>query len=145
MEYEYREEEVPMIAEKVLSAAKKAPEGMAAVVALQGDLGAGKTTLTKAIGKMLGIEEELASPTFIIMRRHDAAHPRFKTLYHIDAYRLENGAEMEKLGFREMLSDKDALVIVEWPEKIESAMPEGAIRAHITHVSEGFRKIQIDS
>ncbi len=143
MEKEYREEEVPEIAQTIVEQLLSCSYDGASVLALSGDLGAGKTTLTKAIGAFLGIHEELASPTFIIMRRHETAHPVFKTLYHIDAYRLKSADEILKLGFAEILKEKDALVVVEWPELVESAIPKDAVRIEITHVSEGFRKVRI--
>ncbi len=97
------------------------------VLALQGDLGAGKTAFVKEIGKVLTIEETITSPTFVIMKSYPIkSHPFFKTLTHIDAYRIESDDEMRVLGFEELLKDPTRLVCIEWPEKIERLIPEDA-------------------
>ncbi len=114
----------------------------ATVLALQGDLGAGKTTLTQAIGRALGIEEKIPSPTFLVMRSYQAAHPRFKRLVHIDAYRLEDPRELEILHFDELLQDKDTLIAIEWPERI-GKIPEGAVRIKLEDEGEGVRRIEV--
>jgi len=102
----------------------------AAVIALQGNLGAGKTTFTQGFARGLGIKRRMASPTFIIMRRF--AIPRgkktratapFKNLYHIDAYRLKKIDSLEPLGLKEIFADPTSLILIEWPEKIKKALP----------------------
>lgn len=90
-------------------------EGMC--ITLNGDLGAGKTTLTKSIGKALGVKKTISSPTFTILKIYQGNLP----LYHIDAYRLE-GLDQD-LGFEEML-DGDGVAIVEWGEFIEDILPK---------------------
>jgi tRNA threonylcarbamoyladenosine biosynthesis protein TsaE len=99
----------------------KAKSG-ATVVLLSGNLGAGKTTFTKALAEELNIEEEITSPTFVIRKRYELKKNDFKNLIHIDAYRLESGEEIQALEFEEDIKDKDNLVLIEWPEKIESAI-----------------------
>lgn len=90
-------------------------EGMC--ITLNGDLGAGKTTLTKSIGKALGVTKTISSPTFTILKIYQGNLP----LYHIDAYRLE-GLDQD-LGFEEML-EGDGVAIVEWGEYIEDILPK---------------------
>ena len=90
-------------------------EGMC--ITLNGDLGAGKTTLTKSIGKGLGVNKTISSPTFTILKIYQGNLP----LYHIDAYRLE-GLDQD-LGFEEML-EGDGVAIVEWGEFIEDILPK---------------------
>lgn len=90
-------------------------EGMC--ITLNGDLGAGKTTLTKSIGKALGVKKTISSPTFTILKIYQGNLP----LYHIDAYRLE-GLDQD-LGFEEML-EGDGVAIVEWGEYIEDILPK---------------------
>ena len=90
-------------------------EGMC--ITLNGDLGAGKTTLTKSIGKALGVTKTISSPTFTILKIYQGNLP----LYHIDAYRLE-GLDQD-LGFEEML-EGDGVAIVEWGEFIEDILPK---------------------
>jgi tRNA threonylcarbamoyladenosine biosynthesis protein TsaE len=105
----------------------------AQVIALIGDLGAGKTAFTKELAKLLGIAYEITSPTFVIMKSYEIpAHPFFKKLVHIDAYRIEADDEMRVLGFNEILSDPTNLVCIEWPEKIENLIPKDAYTVSLT-------------
>ena len=89
------------------------------VIVLNGDLGAGKTTFTKGIAKGLGIKEIIKSPTFTIIREYqDGRLP----LYHMDAYRLENGGA-EDLGLDEYF-DADGVSVVEWAQFAEDELPD---------------------
>lgn len=85
-------------------------------ITLSGDLGAGKTTLTKAIGKAIGVTKTINSPTFTILKIYHGKFP----LYHIDAYRLE-GIEQD-LGFEEFI-EGDGVCIIEWPDFMASQLP----------------------
>lgn len=97
----------------------------ACVIGLSGDLGAGKTAFVKALGDLLGVKDEITSPTFVIMKSYDIkTHPFLRTLTHIDAYRIESEDEMRVLGFSELLKDSERLVCIEWPEKIEHVLPK---------------------
>lgn len=89
-------------------------EGMC--ITLSGDLGAGKTTLTKSIGKAIGVTKTINSPTFTILKIYQGKFP----LYHIDAYRLE-GIEQD-LGFEEFI-EGDGVCIIEWPDFMASQLP----------------------
>ena len=99
----------------------------AIVLALQGDLGAGKTTFTQGFGRGLGIKRKMASPTFILMRRFSINHLPFTNLYHIDAYRLKKLDSLEVLGLKEIFADPKNIVLIEWPEKIKKALPKGTM------------------
>lgn len=96
----------------------------ATVVGLYGELGAGKTTFMKYFAKALGVTEEIQSPTFIIMRIFNFQFSIFKKLIHVDAYRLESGEELLKLGWAELISDPKNLICIEWPEKVAEVMPK---------------------
>ncbi len=98
------------------------------VVALSGDLGAGKTTFVQHIAKALGVEETVASPTFVIEKIYALAGQTFDRLVHIDAYRLDGAHELEKLGWQELLADPGNLILIEWPERVEAIIPADAIR-----------------
>lgn len=89
------------------------------LIALTGDLGAGKTTLSKAIAKGMGIEEDLTSPTFTIVNEYHEP----KTLYHFDVYRINDEDEMYEIGYEEYFYGK-GICIVEWANLIESLMPD---------------------
>lgn len=119
------------------------------VVGLYGDLGAGKTSFMKFIAKEFGIEEEIKSPTFVIMKIYDIAGKsedakffNFSKLIHIDAYRIEDSKEMEVLGWEKIISDPQNLIFVEWPEKIAEIMPPHT-KIFFEHISETERKIKI--
>jgi len=90
------------------------------VLALVGDLGAGKTTLTKYIAKGLGITEMITSPTFTIMNEYLGGR---MPLYHVDAYRLENEEAALDIGLDEYFY-KDGLCVIEWADLIEGILPE---------------------
>ncbi len=109
-------------------------EGMC--ITLNGDLGAGKTTLTKSIGKAMGITKTISSPTFTILKIYQGELP----LYHIDAYRLE-GLDQD-LGFEEML-EGDGVAIVEWGEFIEDILPKERLDITIYAGNEEERTFEI--
>jgi tRNA threonylcarbamoyladenosine biosynthesis protein TsaE len=104
----------------------------ATVLALKGDLGAGKTTFTQALARELGVQDAVQSPTYVLMKSYplelsDAGantNKKFTKLVHIDAYRLERPEEFDVLRPQEFLSDPHALVVVEWPEKLEGRLPK---------------------
>jgi len=86
------------------------------IIALEGDLGAGKTVLAQGIGMGWGATTRLISPTFVIVRRHDCPQGGVY-LYHIDLYRLESELEIEGLGLYDMLGEDWAICMIEWPER----------------------------
>ncbi len=94
------------------------------VVGLSGNLGAGKTAFTKCIAKSLGVEETVTSPTFVIEKIYELENQKFSHLIHIDAYRLESGEELLNLGWQRIISDPKNMILIEWPEKVSSVMPE---------------------
>jgi tRNA threonylcarbamoyladenosine biosynthesis protein TsaE len=118
------------------------------LVVLLGDLGAGKTTLTKGIAAGLGAtaEEDVTSPTFTLI--HEYGGRRAKTpVYHVDLYRIENARELETLGLEDMLAER-AVVIVEWGEKLGPALRQFApghrlVEIRLTAPSDTTRHIEI--
>ena len=105
--------------------------GEVLIIALSGDLGAGTTTFTQQLAKSLGVTEPITSPTFTIMKQYELTHDQFDTLVHIDAYRFDNENEAEPLRLREVFAEPRTIVCVEWPEQIESYIPEAAVHVHI--------------
>lgn len=103
-----------------------------ALITLSGDLGAGKTTLTKSIGKALGVKKVINSPTFTILKSYKGTLP----LYHIDAYRLEGISQ--DLGFEEVF-DADGVCVIEWPHYIESQLPKQRLEIEILRSGEEER------
>ncbi len=101
----------------------------ATVIGLYGDLGSGKTTFMKFFAEHFGVEEDVQSPTFVIMKIYKILSsklqaPSFSKLIHIDAYRLDSGQELLNLGFQEILSDPRNIVCIEWPERVSEVLPK---------------------
>ena len=98
----------------------------ATVVALSGELGAGKTTFAQALAKALGVEDTVNSPTFVIEKIYALQDQQWKRLIHIDAYRLLKADELRHLGWDELVQSGGTLILIEWPEHVEGAIPGGA-------------------
>lgn len=115
------------------------------VVALKGDLGAGKTTFIQGIAKGLGIKERVTSPTFIIMRTYDAKSSGYDNFYHVDLYRLERNleAEIDNLGLGDIIKSGKSIVVIEWAEKIAGFLPDNTRWINIKHIEGDKRKIII--
>lgn len=108
------------------------PRDGATVLALHGNLGAGKTTLTQSIARSLAITDTVRSPTFVIMQSYAiSGHPHFTYLTHIDAYRIEDEAELRILGWEELLLHRGRLIVIEWPERVAGLIPPHAHHVHI--------------
>lgn len=117
-----------------LSSIKKA---RATVIALEGNLGAGKTTFTQGFAEALGIKEHVLSPTFVLMKiyaiRNKQKAINKKHLVHIDCYRLDSLKDLSHLGFKNLLKDKDAVILIEWADRIKKLIPRNALRIKFTH------------
>jgi tRNA threonylcarbamoyladenosine biosynthesis protein TsaE len=106
----------------------------------QAPMGAGKTTLIAAIGKAMGIQEAMSSPTFSIMNEYQA---QGKLIYHMDWYRLENEADARQAGVEAALEEAD-ISLVEWPEKAPNLVPDNAVVMHIEILDPNRRRIYIN-
>ena len=119
------------------------PKGdIATVVGLYGDLGAGKTSFTQGVAKALNISESIVSPTFIIMKFYPVSVGGFDNMIHIDAYRLDKPEELLFLNWQEIISNPKNLVLIEWPERVSSIMPEH-IKINFSHIESDGRKIDV--
>ena len=107
------------------------------IILLNGDLGAGKTTLTQFIGKAIGVKRNINSPTFNIIKSYQGN--AFK-LHHMDCYRLEDSEE--DLGFDEYFEDQ-AVTLIEWSEFIESFLPNNHLTINIKTINETTRNIEM--
>jgi tRNA threonylcarbamoyladenosine biosynthesis protein TsaE len=136
----------------------------ATVVALDGNLGSGKTTFSQGLARALGIKEKVLSPTFVLVkiyniyssslsRRHRKDSSRFRSnrktpgfnrLIHVDCYRLKSSKDLLHLGFKNFLRDKDAIIVIEWASRIRKLLPRGAVWIKFEHTEkarERFIKI----
>lgn len=141
------QEELAIAAEKALDAvSSRMKEGSAGVLALKGDLGAGKTAFTQALARLLGIQEDVTSPTFVVMKQYEIddtkkVNTTFTKLVHIDAYRIDDIDEMRPLRFEELLHEQGTLICIEWAERIASLLPADALFIDIATTGETSRDI----
>jgi tRNA threonylcarbamoyladenosine biosynthesis protein TsaE len=124
------------LADAAASLARELRPGM--VVALEGDLGAGKTTFVAALVRALGNPADVSSPTFTFWHRYGGSPP----LEHLDLYRVESANELTELGLEEAFAP-DGIAFVEWPDRIPGLVPPGAMRVRLTGSGEGPREIEI--
>lgn len=110
------------------------------VVALTGDLGAGKTRFCKGIGAALGISpDRVVSPTFTIITEHEGNPP----LVHVDVYRFDTPGEAAGIGLDETLSGNEGVCVVEWAEKLGDLLPTDCIRVTFTISGDDSREIEV--
>jgi tRNA threonylcarbamoyladenosine biosynthesis protein TsaE len=108
------------------------------VVALYGEMGAGKTTFTKAVCKALGVPDSVNSPTFTIINEYRGGND--EPIYHFDFYRINKLEEAFDIGFEEFV-DSGYLCLIEWPEKIEQILPHNCLKVHISVLDNGSREV----
>jgi tRNA threonylcarbamoyladenosine biosynthesis protein TsaE len=112
-------------------------------VALLGDLGAGKTQFVRGMLKGLGGNpRSVSSPTFVLLNVYETG--RLK-VYHLDAYRVAGAEDFEAIGFAELLDDPNAIVVVEWPGRIEALLPSKRVNVIIQSTGEADRTIDIQT
>lgn len=100
------------------------------IIALQGELGSGKTTLAQAICRGVGIREDVTSPTFSLVNEYQIAG---RSLFHLDLYRLNGPADLTNLAWDDIINSGQT-VIVEWPERAGDRMPDDAVRIRLDYV-----------
>jgi len=125
---------------EALARSLPAPEVCPLVIWLQGDLGAGKTTLCRAILRGLGWQGAVRSPTYTLMEPYSLPHRRISEVLHLDLYRLSDPAELEFLGLQDGL-DQPALWLVEWPEKGRGYLPSADLLLTLTPAGEDARRL----
>lgn len=111
------------------------------VVALSGKMGAGKTTLTSAMMRVLGMDDEASSPTFAIVNEYHSSKTG-QTVYHFDFYRLESPAEALEIGIEDYW-ESGSLCIMEWTENIEAILPDDTLTVEIRELDDHSREITI--
>ncbi len=116
------------------------------VLAMTGDLGAGKTAFTKGLAKGLAIDKIVTSPTFVLMKTYKIGKlkkTKVKSLIHIDAYRLNNGDELEAIGVKDYFNDKGCVTVIEWSERVKDILPREAIKLDFRVIKDDSREIKI--
>jgi len=109
------------------------------VLALSGDLGAGKTALIKGVARGLGVTRDVTSPTFTLVHEYSGGH---LPLFHIDLYRLDTIEQALAVGIEDYFGGS-GVTAIEWAEKIESLLPENTTRIRITTLGETARRIEV--
>lgn len=110
------------------------------IIAMQGTLAAGKTTITKGIAEALGVKDNITSPTFCLISEYEGKMP----LYHMDVYRLDGAEDFAGLGTEDMLYG-EGVSIIEWSEKVMSELPKKTIILKLEPHEDGSRTITIDN
>ncbi len=116
----------------------------AVVLALEGELGSGKTTFIQGFAKGLGINQKILSPTFILIKCYTLHATRCKNFYHVDCYRTKSPKELLDLGFRDIISHPQSIVAVEWAERVKRILPKGAARVKFKIISRNTRQIYVN-
>jgi len=154
------EKETQKIAQKL--ALKVIKNKKPVVIALEGELGSGKTTFVKGFAKALSIKAKIKSPTFTLMKEykipslgksqitnhksqinHKFKISNSKHLIHIDCYRVRDHRDLSTLDLKSLFHSPDNIVLIEWPERISKILPKKIIKVHIDHIDEVKRKINI--
>jgi len=119
----------------------------ALVIALKGKLGTGKTVFIKGFSSFFKIKEDILSPTFVIVHKHNIKNKikniEFTNLYHIDAYRLKSYKDLKKLKIDEILDNPKNIVMIEWADRVRKIIPKQAVWVTIKHAGKETRKIII--
>ncbi len=136
MEVNFKLEEIQDAALKLLSAA-----GSNKVIAVHGDMGAGKTTLIHALCEAMGVKDVVTSPTFSIINQYKTM--RGQTVYHMDLFRIKDENEATNAGVEDCLYSGD-ICLVEWPEKAPGIFPEDTLHIYISSVDNNTRKLKIN-
>jgi tRNA threonylcarbamoyladenosine biosynthesis protein TsaE len=129
--------EIPTLAGELLEKLQNAPN----IWLFRGEMGAGKTSLIKELGKQMGIQHAVQSPTFSLVNSYETGEG--KPVYHFDLYRLKNTTEALDIGIEEYL-DSGYLCLIEWPEQAEELWNIPHVCFQMAHVNENTRKLTCD-
>jgi len=137
---------------------KTKPGKTAFIIGLEGDLGGGKTTFLQGFARGCGIKEKILSPTFIIMKEYELRRgggggssmkkqrrrsSLFQKFYHIDCYRVEKPKELLDLGFKEIISNPQNIVAIEWADRLREILPENTLILKFEFINKSVRKIML--
>lgn len=131
-------EETEKLAEKL---AEKFKNG--GIIALDGPLGAGKTTFSNGFAKGLGIKSKILSPTFVLMREYVLPFENDARFYHIDLYRLENKEDINSLGLTDLFANPKNIFLIEWAEKLTNLQKNKITKIKFIYLDESSRQITV--
>lgn len=116
----------------------------AVVIGLVGDLGSGKTTFIQGLAQGLGIKQKITSPTFVLLKKFNFSDSQNNGwLYHIDCYRLDHQDQLIDLGFEEIICQSQAIVVLEWAEKVKKILPTDTWWINFEYLDKNKRKISL--
>ena len=130
------------------------PRKRAFIIALDGELGGGKTTFLQGFAKGLGVKEKILSPTFVILKRFKITEVngqkpktkntdrKYENFYHIDCYRIREAKEILGLGFKEIIENPQNIIAIEWAERIKKILPKNALMLEFEFVDQKTRRIR---
>ncbi len=110
------------------------------IIGLSGELGSGKTTFIQGLAKGLGIKDKITSPTFVIFKKYSIEK---KDFYHVDCYRINDSKDLIDLDFKEILENKENIVVIEWAEKIKDILPKDVLSIKFEYLDEDKRRISL--
>lgn len=113
------------------------------VLCLYGSLGAGKTTFVSGLINFFLPQKRVLSPTFIIVRHYSLTHALIKNIYHLDLYRISKEEELEAIGITEFIGKSDAIVAIEWAEKLQEFLPKKRIGFTFITINDDQRMIKL--
>ena len=113
----------------------------ALVVALNGELGSGKTTFVQGFLAGLGLKKRALSPTFILVRKTIITHGNFKSFFHIDAYRIRHIRELVAMDIEKIFENPKHIVLIEWANNIREAIPRGTEQVNLSYGSKENERI----
>lgn len=120
-----------LLAEEIFSQPPRISSAL--VLALTGNLGSGKTTFIQGFCKRTGIKKRITSPTFVIVKSYKLKVKSYKSIYHIDCYRIQKPKDLLNLGFKKITADSQNIILVEWAEKIRKILPKNTIWIKFFH------------
>lgn len=111
------------------------------IIALTGELGSGKTTFAQGFARALGIKERIQSPTFVLLKIYKIKKGTKKHFIHADCYRIDSPRDLLHVGFKKLLQDKDAIILIEWADRIRGLLPKTALWVKFRHGKKSHERI----
>ncbi len=113
------------------------------ILALSGNLGAGKTTFVKFLAKHLGVADNITSPTFVLLKVYEVTDSFWKKFVHVDCYRLDGDEDLVDIGLQDYVADSNNLILIEWADKINNLPQDKVLNIKIEILGETSRKFII--